>query len=311
MAEILCMGEPMLEFNQQPPGPDGRRLYLEGHGGDASNAAVAAARSGADVGMLTALGEDAPGASFRALWEMEGVDSGHVRGDPSAPTGIYFVTHDEAGHHFTFYRKGSAASRYSPADVPEEAVRQAGVLHLSGITLGISDTACDAAFHAIEVARGAKVTVSVDTNLRLRLWPLRRASACIHTAVGMADIVFPSLEDAQALTGLGEPEAIVDFYLKLCPLVLLKLGRDGLLVANREARARIPGHEVQAVDATGAGDTLAGAFLARAVAGDETWEAARYANAAAALSTTGYGAVAPIPTAASVKAFLAKTRQVA
>ncbi|MGG5808192.1 sugar kinase [Falsiroseomonas sp. CW058] len=306
MAEILCMGEPMLEFNQQPPGADGRRLYLEGHGGDTSNAAIAAARSGADVAMLTSVGQDAAGDSFRALWQMEGVDTSLLRQDPDAPTGIYFVTHDDRGHHFTFYRKGSAASRYRPADVPEEAVRAANVLHLSGITLGISDTSCDAAFHAIEVARDAKVTVSVDTNLRLRLWPLRRASACIHTAVGMADIVFPSIEDARALTGLEKPDDILDFYLRLCPLVLLKLGRDGLMVANREGRGLIPGHAVQAVDATGAGDTLAGAFLARAVAGDGTWDAARYANAAAALSTRGYGAVAPIPTAAEVKAFLAQ-----
>lgn len=306
MAEILCMGEPMLEFNQQPAGADGRRLYLEGHGGDTSNAAIAAARSGADVAMITALGDDAAGASFRKLWQMEGVDTSLVRTDADAPTGIYFVTHDERGHHFTFYRKGSAASRFAPRDVPEAAIRSANVLHLSGITLGISDTSCDAAFRAIEIARDAKVTVSVDTNLRLRLWPLRRASACIHTALGMADIAFPSLEDAQALSGLEKPDEIADFYLKLCPLVLLKLGREGVLVANREARARVAGFPVEAVDATGAGDTFAGAFLARAVAGDDTWNAARYANAAAALSTTGYGAVAPIPTAAAVKAFLAK-----
>jgi 2-dehydro-3-deoxygluconokinase len=309
MAEIICMGEPMLEFNQLPPGPDARRLYLEGHGGDTSNAAIAAARSGAEAAMLTAVGEDAAGESFMALWQMEGVDVSLVRRDPDAPTGIYFVTHDERGHHFTFYRKGSAASRYRPADVPEDALRKANVLHLSGITLGISDSSCDAAFRAIELAREAKVTVSVDTNLRLRLWPLRRASACIHTAVGMADLVFPSLEDAQALTGLEEPDAIADFYLNLCPLVLLKLGKEGLLVATRQERRRVPGFAVEAVDATGAGDTLAGAFLARAVAGDDTWAAARYANAAAALSTTGYGAVAPIPNAAVVKAFLAKQPQ--
>ena len=125
MPAILCLGEPMLEFNQQPAGPDGRRLYLEGHGGDTSNAAIAAARSGADVGMISALGEDAAGASFRALWQMEGVDASAVRGDAEAPTGIYFVTHGETGHDFTFYRRGSAASRMRPADMPEAAIRGA------------------------------------------------------------------------------------------------------------------------------------------------------------------------------------------
>lgn len=303
--DILCMGEPMLEFNQQPVGPDGRRLYLEGFGGDASNAAIAAARQGARVAMLTALGDDRAGAAFRALWREEGVDDAAVRTDVEAPTGIYFVTHDEAGHHFTFHRKGSAAARLGPSGLPEAAIRGARTLHVTGITLGISDASCDAAFRAMEIARAAGATVSFDTNLRLRLWPLPRARACIAAAVALADIVFPSLDDATALTGLADADAIADHYLGLCPVVLLKLGKEGVLVATREGRTRIAGFPVQAVDATGAGDTFAGAFLARRAQGDGLNDAARYANAAAALSTLGYGAVAPIPREAEVRAFLA------
>jgi 2-dehydro-3-deoxygluconokinase len=306
MTDILCMGEPMLEFNQLPAQADGRRLYLEGFGGDASNAAIAAARSGAKVAMLTALGDDRAGAAFRALWRAEGVEDAAVPTSRDAPTGIYFVTHDEQGHHFTFHRKGSAAARLSPADLPEDAIRAARLLHVTGITLGISETSCDAALRAMEIAKHAGRLVSFDTNLRLRLWPLRRAAAMTHAALAMADIAFPSIEDARALTGLEAEDAIADFYLALCPLVLLKLGKDGVLVATRESRTRIPGFVVEAKDATGAGDTFAGAFLARHLAGDEVMEAARYANAAAALSTQGYGAVAPIPRAAEVRAFLAE-----
>jgi len=308
MTDILCLGEPMLEFNQQPSTGDGRSLFLEGHGGDTSNAAIAAARSGAAVGMVTAIGQDAAGESFMALWQTERVDTSLVLRDAEAPTGIYFVTHDERGHHFTFYRRGSAASRMTPATLPEPAIRAARALHLSGITLGISDSACDAGLRAMEVACEAGTLVSFDTNLRLRLWPLARATAVIHAAIALADLVFPSLDDAQALTGLQAPDAIADFYLTLCPVVMLKLGAEGLLVATREERRRIPGYKVPAVDATGAGDTLAGAFLARRVAGEDLWDAARYANAAAALSTTGYGAVAPIPNEAEVTAFLEANR---
>jgi 2-dehydro-3-deoxygluconokinase len=305
MPDLLCLGEPMLEFNRQPAGPDGRALYLEGHGGDTSNAAIAAARSGASVGYVTAIGTDAPGDSFMALWAAEGVDTATVRRDPDAPTGLYVVTHDAAGHNFTFYRTGSAAARFRPADLPEDAIRSARILHLSGISQAISDTACDAAFHAIELARAAGVAVSYDTNLRLRLWPAARAAAVIHAAIGMADIALPSLDDATALTGLTEPDAVADFYLRLCPTVLLKCGAAGCLVATREARTRIAAHRVAAVDATGAGDTFAGALLARLLAGDDVTAAARYANAAAALATTGYGAVAPIPREAAVRALLA------
>src|SRR5207342_2145947 len=80
--DLLCMGEPMLEFNQLPLEADGARHYLEGHGGDTSNAAVAAARHGAPegikVGMITGLGRDMPGDSFMALWAREGIDTSTV-----------------------------------------------------------------------------------------------------------------------------------------------------------------------------------------------------------------------------------------
>jgi 2-dehydro-3-deoxygluconokinase len=303
--DILCMGEPMLELNQRPAEADGHVLYLEGHGGDTSNAAIAAARQGARAGYITAIGEDRPGLSLLALWQREGVDTSTVLRRADAPTGMYVVTHDAGGHHFTFYRRDSAASRYGVADVPEAAIRAARILHVSGISQAISTSACDAVFHAIAVAKAAGVRVSYDTNLRLGLWPARRAAAVIHAAIAHADIALPSLDDARALTGLEEPEAIAEVYLRLgCPLVLLKCGRDGVLLVTPESRLRIPPRRVAAVDATGAGDTFAGAFLARTVLGDAPEAAARYANAAAALSTTGYGAVAPIPYRAAVEALL-------
>lgn len=306
MVDILAMGEPMLELNQLPAGADGQVLYLEGHGGDTSNAAIAAARSGASAGYLTAIGRDRPGDSLMALWAREGVDTTAVIRSAEAPTGIYLVTHDDRGHHATFYRTGSAASRYRPEDVPEAAIRAAKVLHVSGISQAISDSACDAVFHAIAVAKAAGLRVSYDTNLRRALWPLARAAAVMHAAIARADIALPSLDDAQAMTGLATAEAVAEFYLGLgCPLVLVKCGAAGSLLATREGRTRIPPHRVQAVDAIGAGDTFAGAFLARHVAfGDDPLTAARYANAAAALTTTGYGAVAPIPRREQVEALL-------
>ncbi len=301
---LLFMGEPMLEFNQLPPDAEGRVLYLEGHGGDTSNAAIAAARQGARAGYVTALGDDAAGASFRALWAREGVDMRHVRTDAAAFTGIYFVTHDAAGHHFTFYRTGSAAARMTPADIPDDLCAGASWLHVSGISMAISAGAADAVFRAIALARAAGCKVSFDTNLRLRLWPAARAAATMHAAIGMSDLALPSFEDATALTGLSDPDSILRFYLGLAPMVVLKLGAEGAIAATRAQSCRIPGIAVAAKDATGAGDCFAGALLARLAAGDDLPTAARYANIAAALSTEGYGAVAPIPTAAQVRARL-------
>ena len=302
--DILALGEAMVEFNQTGEGQG--RLYLQGFGGDTSNFAVAAARQGARVGYLGALGDDPYGAMLRRLWDEEGVDHASVRADPEAFTAIYFVTHDERGHHFSFFRTGSAASRYTAAQLPRERIAAARVLHLSGISLAISPTACDTAYAAMAMAREAGTLVSFDTNLRLKLWPVDRARAVMSDVIARCDICLPSYDDVVAITGLSEPDALVDHCLRLgAKVVALKLGEKGALVSDANERHRIEPFPCQPVDATGAGDAFGGAFVARRLAGDGLLEAGRYAAAVAALSTQGYGAVAPIPRADEVRARLA------
>lgn len=300
---ILAFGEPMVEFNQT--GAEGGTLYLQGYGGDTSNFAIAAARQGASVGYVSALGDDIYGAMLRALWRQEGVDQSHVLTDAKAFTAIYFVTHDGDGHHFSFFRRGSAASRMGPAQLPRAAIEQASVLHLSGISLAISKSACNAGLAAIDIARKAGVRVSFDTNLRLKLWPLARARRVMSAVIARSDICLPSLDDITAITGLVEPEAILDHCLGLgARTVALKLGAQGAWIADADRRVRIAPHPCRAVDATGAGDVFGGAFVARIVAGDDLETAGRHAAVAAAMSTEGYGAVAPIPHGDRVRAAL-------
>lgn len=300
--DILCLGEPMLEFNQQPDGN-----YLPGHGGDTSNAACAAARQGASVGYFTLLGADTFGNSFMDLWRSEGIDTSTVKQVTTAPTAVYFVTHGPDGHEFSYFRSGSAASTMRPEDLPVDGLKATKILHVSGISQAISASAADAVFEAIDIVKGAGGTVSYDTNLRLKLWPISRARAVTHEAMRRCDIALPGLDDATHLTGHDDPDKIVDFYLDLgAKIVALTLGAKGTLVGTSEDRQLIGGRKVKPVDATAAGDTFDGAFLARISAGDSAFDAARYANAAAALSTQGYGAVAPMPRKADVEAFLAQ-----
>lgn len=298
--DILALGEPMVEFNQT--GGAQSREYLQGFGGDTSNAAIAAARQGARVGYISAVGDDVYGRMLRALWRREGVDDAAVATDARGFTAVYFVNHDEEGHHFSFFRRGSAASLMRPQDLPAERIRAAKFLHLSGISAAISDSACDTCFAAIEIAKSAGVQVSFDTNLRLKLWPLSRASAVMREMIRRSDICLPSLEDVRAISGLQAPDAIMDFCLQLgARSVALKLGSEGALVGDATGRTRIEPHPCNAVDATGAGDTFGGAMLARLAAGDTLETAARHASVAAALSTQGWGAVEPIPSAQQVR----------
>jgi len=299
--DIVCLGEPLVEFNQV----DDKGHYLFGHGGDTSNCAIAAARAGAAVGYVSALGEDEFGDDFMRLWAENGVDARFVQRRVDAHTGVYFVTHGPDGHVFSYLRAGSAASRMTPADLPKDYIAGAKVLHVSGISMAISASAADMVFAAIELARSAGALVSFDTNLRLRLWPLERARAVTEAAMRMCDIALPGLEDARQLTGLSEPDAIADHYLAAgARVVALTLGQDGCLVATPDQRRRVGGIKVKAVDATAAGDTFDGNFLAEYLRGGDAFQAARFANAAAALSTQSYGAVAPMPHHTDVMAAL-------
>ena len=320
MPDIVCLGEPMIEFNRQPPGKDGRVHWLEGHGGDTSNCAIAAARQGASTGYISAIGSDPFGDALMALWAAEHVDASRVIRRKDAPTGIYFVTHSEKGHEFTFYRSGSAASRLTTAEIPADYIAGAKFFEVSAISQAISDCANEAVLHAMAVAKQNRVAVAYDTNLRLRLWPLEKARPAIEAGCRRADIVFTSDEEAETLWGhtapdaaapdaaapdAAAPDAVADAVLGFgASIVIVKRGGKGALIATRDRREAIAGHRVNAVDATGAGDAFAGAFLARRLAGDDAFAAARYANAAAALKTEGYGAVAPIPRPEAVRKLL-------
>eukprot|EP01037_Dinobryon_pediforme_P002419 gene2419-2454_t len=300
MLDLIALGEPMFELNQTR-GQD----YLPGFGGDTSNTIIAAARQGAKCGYLTAIGADRFGRDLSALWAREGVDTAHVKINSEAPTAVYFVHHGPQGHEFSYLRAGSAASLYSAADVPLEAVATARCLHVSGISQAISSHAADAVFCAIDAAKSAGRMVSYDTNLRLKLWPLTRARAIIHEAMKSATIALPGLDDAELLTSLSDPDKIADFYLRLgAKIVALTLGKAGALIATPEKRQRVPSIKVDAVDATGAGDTFDGAFLAQYLRCNDPFEAGLYANVTAALSTRGFGAIAPIPKREEVEAVL-------
>lgn len=298
--DVAALGEPLYELNRQP---DGR--FLPGFGGDTLNVCVAASRLGSRTAYMTRLGEDIFGAEIRDLMRREAVDDSAVRPGGDAPTGLYFVTHGPDGHVFTYRRQGSAASLMTPADLDHALIRSARFLHASGISQAISRSAAETVAAAMALARASGVRTSFDTNFRPRLWAAEAARPDIESAARMADILKTSLEDCTALLGLTSPDAIARHFLALgAGAVILTLGRDGLYLATPEGAEHVAGRRVEAVDATGAGDAFTGALLSELCRGRPLREAARFANAAAALSTLGYGAIAPLPVRAAVEAAL-------
>ena len=291
MVDLVCLGEPIYELNQQKNGD-----FRPGLGGDVSNVAIAAARSKVDATLLSSLGEDTFAEQFREFWSHEKVTHSEVLSCADRPTGMYFVSHDSAGHHFSYRRKGSAASGYQSSDLPLALIKSARISYASGISLAISSSMAEAVFSLFSVARAAGKLCAFDPNYRAALWDLETATESVHKLMSLCDIALPGLDDARLLTSLQDPELIVAFYHRLgASIVALTLGADGVLVSSGKKMQLIAPIDVHAIDATGAGDCFNGAFLAQYLQGKDVFCAAQYANVAAGLSTQSYGAVTGIP----------------
>ena len=306
--DVLSIGEPMVELCATSPG----RLsvveeFKRGWGGDTSNFAVATARLGGSAGYVCRLGGDEFGRSFLDLWRREGVDASHVIVEPDGFTAVYIISLTEGGgHDFTYYRTGAAASRYSPRYLDTEYVAKAKILHTSGISLAVSGSLREASLEAMRICKEAGGRVSFDVNMRPKLWPLDVARAACGRAVGNSDVVFASVEDTHTLYGVGEPEGAAEKLRSLgAGTAVIKQGGEGCHISSEWASFDSPGYSVDVVDTTGSGDAFDAAFMIGLL---EKWgmeESAAFANAVGALTATGLGAVAPIPTRAQALGLIA------
>ena len=297
--DVITLGEGLVEFNQTSASA---ATYLQGFGGDTSNVAIAAARQGARVGYLSRLGADDFGAMLKQLWDREGIDTTYVSIDKEAPTGLYFITHGPSGHRFSYRRQGSAASLMNAEILAGDMIQSAWMLHLSGISQAISSSAETVVRQAVDLAKKAGTQISYDTNYRPRLWSPDHALKALLEILPLTDLFLPSMEDLRLLTGLKDPFAVLEWSRQHgARRTILKRGPEGVLVDDQGDIQILSGHAVNTIDASGAGDCFVGCLLARLSLGDTLLDAAAYGNAAAALSTEGFGAVAPIPSSPEVR----------
>lgn len=291
--DILALGEPLVEMIRLPPQPDGTVHYKQGIGGDTLTAMVHAARTGARVGYLSAVGDDSLGDEICTFCKSEGIDTTYLLRRSNDPTGLNVIDPDPVERRFCYARRGSAASLYSASDLPEEAIALAKVLHVSAVSQAISHSMRAAVKAAAEVARANGTLVSYDLNLRLKLWSIEEARDCIHDFLPFADIVLPSEDEAALVVGQSAPSALLDHFESFGPAyVVLKRGAQGAIVSSAKGRHDIGATPVKAVDSTGAGDTFAGVFLAKLLETGDPNVAAYEAVAAAGRTVSHYGALA-------------------
>ncbi|GAA0416998.1 carbohydrate kinase family protein [Streptomyces luteireticuli] len=240
-------------------------------GGAGANVACWAARSGtADVRLLGRVGADSAAWHERAL-RAAGVRP-HLVTDRRAATGTVISLVGADGER-TFLTDGGAVLGLSTADWSDGLLNGVGHMHISGY-LFFAATSRALARAAIVAARSRAIPVSVDPASAgfIRRFGVDRSLA----ALAGTDVLLPSHDEAALLAGLPDPADAAAGLSRLFPLVVVKQGARGALVAaSGRIVARVPAEPVTAVDATGAGDAFTGAFLAARLAGRDPVAAAR------------------------------------
>jgi sugar/nucleoside kinase (ribokinase family) len=209
-------------------------------------------------------------------------------------------------------RHQTAFARHADVLLTSDVLAFDGInhLHLTGIVLGISPVVRAASLTLLEAAIAAGVSVSLDPNLRLNLWPDREEMrAVINTVATRATLVMPGIKEARLLTGQDEPEAIAKTYLDAgAREVVVKLGAEGArawTAAGERAQSRT--FAVTPIDTVGAGDGFAAGYLAAFLTGASLRERVDQGAAVGALATTRRGDLASMPCRDEVDALLSST----
>lgn len=278
--------------------------FRQGPGGKGSNQAIAAARAGADVRMITRIGRDTFGELARRAWAAAGVDASAVIEDADLPTGAAFIFVSTATGNNAIIVENGAAAQLSAADVAaaEPAIATSTVLltqfeqpvgtAMAGLTLARRHG-------AITILNPAPAVAAPDT-----IYPL-------------CDYITPNETEAASLTGLPvttEAEAraaAAELVRRGAKNAVITLGENGALLHGAAGTARIPAFPVTTVvDTTGAGDAFNGGFAVALAEGRNPAEAVRFGCATAALSVQKQGTAPSMPTRAEISALLARHESV-
>ena len=301
MTEVLTCGETMAVLRGPGPLRLGGSLELSVAGAE-SNVAIGLARLGHQAGWVGRVGADEPGELVQRTLRAEGVDVSGVTTDPSRPTGL-MLAERRIGDlvRVTYYRSGSAGSRLSPADILPRIGEGVRLLHLTGITAALSDTARQCVTDAAARAREASVTVSVDVNYRARLWTPAEARATLLPLTGQADIVFASADELAMLAGHDDVQvAAQEMLARGAGQVVVKRGADGATAYADGATVSVPARQVTVADVVGAGDAFVAGYLSAHLDGAGTRDCLDRATVTAAFAIARSGDWEGLPTRAEL-----------
>jgi 2-dehydro-3-deoxygluconokinase len=304
--EVVTLGECLVALVAGSPGSLAEAATFERHvAGAEANLAVGLARLGHRVAYIGRVGDDGFGTAILRRLRGEGVRVDCLGVDSVAPTGLLVRERRTLGPtEVLYYRSGSAGSRLEPSDVERAATgglfADARWLHVTGITPALSASAAAAVDLSIEHARAGGCTISLDINLRRKLWAVEDARPVLRALAEGADILFGSTDELAVLTERDpapDPAELAASAMSLGPsLVVVKLGAQGALALERGLfPIWMPSIAAAVVDAVGAGDAFAAGFIAARLEGAPMQRALAVGNACGASAVAVVGDMAGLP----------------
>lgn len=318
MPRVMTLGEALIDFVPVESGLDLADVpgFTKAPGGAPANVAVGLCRLGIKSGFIGKLADDAFGRYLHGVLAGNGVDGRGISFTAEGRTGLAFISLTASGQRdFLFYRERGADTLLEEGDIDRVDLTGAEVLHHGSVSL-TGQPSRGATEKAVQSGRRHGLKISFDPNLRLSLWPSgAHARDVVCGMMSAVDLLKLNEEELSFLSGRGDVEEGARWALeRQAGLVVVTLGAGGCLFMNRVSQGRVPGWPVRALDTTGAGDAFMAGLLAAllegahagwaSLDGDALGQACRFANAAAAISTTRMGAIGSLAFKEEVLSFL-------
>ncbi len=306
MYDVVALGELLIDFAAKSTDAAGYPTMAANPGGAPGNFLAALNAYGKKTAFLGKVGDDAFGHLLLGTLNQAGIETKGIQVDPTVFTTLAFVTFDESGDRsFSFARKPGADTQLKWEEVDKSIIDEAKVFHFG--TLSLTDEPVRTTTQrCVAYAKEKGKLITCDPNLRKPLWPSEEAAKeQIAWSLNQADVVKISDEEVEFLWNCT-PEEGADKLLTECgvSLAMVTLGPNGCLLKTANACFRTPSPKVHPIDTTGAGDIFGGSAVSRLLEldkpiGDLT-EAdlayiAKFAAAAASLSTESMGGIPSIP----------------
>jgi 2-dehydro-3-deoxygluconokinase len=299
--DVVTIGETMVMLVPPEPVPLAEATELAVHvGGAESNVAAYLVALGHRVRWASRLGDDPFGDLVLARLTAAGVDTAAVTRVPGGRTGLYVKDPAAGQTSVHYYRTRSAAAGLTAATLRDPLLADCRILHLSGITAALSDTALDLVRTAVRQRAEPARVVSFDVNYRPALWPVAVAAPVLAGLADASDLVFVGLDEARELWGCATAAA-VRALLPGPATVVVKDGAVGAHAIGRDGEVFVPTPRIAVVEPVGAGDAFAAGYLSGVLRGDDAEARLRLGHLVAAAALGVRGDLAPLPPVALLR----------